>query len=474
MQLRIMIPALTLVILAVIYGLVASRYYRVFLPGTRINGVNVSGLTVAKAEKKLIEAAEADYDLTLTFRGGESESIKGSEVDLSVSFSGEISDAMKEQKIFSWLPRLFGKGRVEEKAAGLRLYDAAKLSAWLKSLSPMQADKMTAPTNAGMAFGDDGLLTVRAEKQGTALDFDVTLEAAENAIAGGTEQLELDAVEGAYVQPAVLQDNEELLAAIDRANHYLKTKLTYTLTGDREVTVDAQVIKGWLSEKEDYPGWYYMDQNSLMNGVTEYVNELADTYNAYYDYYDFQSTGQGLVTLPVNSGSYGYIINRSAEADALFRDVIAGTEDTRVPVYSVATSLDGGIGGTYVEVDTIMQKVYLYIDGVCTLTTDCVTGLATDPNRVTPSGVYTMYDMETNRTLEGTVEEETGKPEYSSLVNYWMPFYGGYGLHDASWRYAFGGSIYQTSGSHGCVNLPIQAAATIYQSVTVGTPVVVI
>ena len=54
-----------------------------------------------------------------------------------------------------------------------------------------------------------------------------------------------------------------------------------------------------------------------------------------------------------------------------------------------------------------------------------------------------------------------------------MPFNKGIGLHDASWRKTFGGQIYMTSGSHGCVNLPSSFAANLYSQVTVNTPVVV-
>ena len=57
-------------------------------------------------------------------------------------------------------------------------------------------------------------------------------------------------------------------------------------------------------------------------------------------------------------------------------------------------------------------------------------------------------------------------------VTYWMPFHDGQGLHDASWRSNFGGNIYQTNGSHGCVNLPTYAAATIYSYIDSNYPIV--
>ena len=53
-----------------------------------------------------------------------------------------------------------------------------------------------------------------------------------------------------------------------------------------------------------------------------------------------------------------------------------------------------------------------------------------------------------------------------------MPFNGGIGLHDSNWRSTFGGDIYKTNGSHGCINLPTDAAKLIYETVEIGYPVV--
>ena len=73
--------------------------------------------------------------------------------------------------------------------------------------------------------------------------------------------------------------------------------------------------------------------------------------------------------------------------------------------------------------------------------------------------------MEEGRTLRGE--------NYATFVNYWMAFYNHYGLHDATWRREFGGDIYLTDGSHGCVNLPKDKAGELFELVEVGTPVIV-
>ena len=61
---------------------------------------------------------------------------------------------------------------------------------------------------------------------------------------------------------------------------------------------------------------------------------------------------------------------------------------------------------------------------------------------------------------------------YAAFVNYWMPVNGGIGIHDATWRKKFGGEIYKTDGSHGCINVPKDKMIEIYDLVDVGTPVV--
>ena len=116
----------------------------------------------------------------------------------------------------------------------------------------------------------------------------------------------------------------------------------------------------------------------------------------------------------------------------------------------------------YVEVDISDQTVELYKDKDIILTTLCVTGKDSTPTRIGYFPIkYKTYDT----YLKG--------PGYKSHVYYWMPFDGGIGLHDAAWRSEFGGDIHYNSGSHGCVNMPHDAAKTIYENVSAGTKVLV-
>ena len=130
------------------------------------------------------------------------------------------------------------------------------------------------------------------------------------------------------------------------------------------------------------------------------------------------------------------------------------------------------LGNVYVVVDISDQNAKMYQDGKLIVDTPVVTGR---PNgHSTPTGVYEIGskkgDVTHDRYLVG--------PNYKSYVDYMMKFNGNIGLHDAEyhtdangkkhgWRdYSeFGGETYLTNGSHGCVNMPHDAAGAIYNVV---------
>jgi len=113
------------------------------------------------------------------------------------------------------------------------------------------------------------------------------------------------------------------------------------------------------------------------------------------------------------------------------------------------------------------QAMYSYEYGIPIQVSPVVTG---KPGFDTVRGQFAVYRKEADATLNSPFEDI----DYAVPVRYWMPFYSGYGIHDASWRRgAFGGDIYQTSGSYGCVNTPHVVAEWMFDWVEVGTPVVV-
>jgi lipoprotein-anchoring transpeptidase ErfK/SrfK len=122
-----------------------------------------------------------------------------------------------------------------------------------------------------------------------------------------------------------------------------------------------------------------------------------------------------------------------------------------------------------VLVDLSEQTLYFYRNGKLDFKTSVDTGRtnksAYGKSHPTPVGVYRIQAKQLNQHLKG--ENDDGS-KYDSFVYYWMPFYGGYGLHDATWRSNFGGSLYTWDGSHGCVNMPYNYAKELYSKISVG------
>lgn len=106
------------------------------------------------------------------------------------------------------------------------------------------------------------------------------------------------------------------------------------------------------------------------------------------------------------------------------------------------------------------QKLYYYKNNKLVLTSDVVTGIKNG----TPTGHYKVLSKKKDVYLKGK--------NYVEHVYYWIAFIGRlYGLHDATWRNEFGGNIYKTDGSHGCVNMPLDKIKELYEQVEVGTAV---
>lgn len=118
---------------------------------------------------------------------------------------------------------------------------------------------------------------------------------------------------------------------------------------------------------------------------------------------------------------------------------------------------------TYVDVDIANQTMTYYVNGEIAIQSPCVTG--TPGGNSTPKGNFVIKTKIPGKYLVG--------PTWNVWVDRWMRFTGNCGLHDASWRSKFGGNIYKTDGSHGCVNLPKDVAYQLYDSVDIGTAVIV-
>ena len=255
-------------------------------------------------------------------------------------------------------------------------------------------------------------------------------------------------------------------ADTDVVNPYLEDgpmyglKIAMRFHGKKE-TLSWETMAGWLVSPDEHT--YEVDRDK----VRSYISYLSETYNTAGQPRRFNTSYKQAITL--YKGNYGWKLDEEKMLGELMNAIArpgTGIRTVRTVWSQEARDYDGknsDIGTSYVEIDLTAQKVWLYKNGKQLLATDCVSGTA-NTERETPGGVYFVYYKQSPATLRGA--------DYTSDVTYWMPFNGNIGMHDAPWRGSFGGDIYKTNGSHGCINLPYDAAKLIYATVSYGYPVV--
>lgn len=438
---------------AAIYLGAATFFSFHFCPGSKLNGQDISWMTISQV-RDLVDSKASSYVLDIVGRSGLDEKITASDISWKPDFNESLNDNLGFVNGLKWpVYVLSHRSFTNEDMAS---FDEELLKSKINSMSFFKEENMISPVDAQLVF-DETLAeyTIVPEDYGSKADRDAFYEAVVEALSTMQMTLSLDKA-GVYENPKIFSDNKALTDECQSLNKYASAKITYTF-GDDVITVDGNYIKDWIS----YDGTTTTLDTDKVN---EFVNMLGRTYDTFGRDRTFTtSLGQ---TITVSGGDYGWWMDR----DTTLSELVTAIESTSIcdmtPVYFGTAAQYGSqdYGTSYVEVDLDHQHVYVYENGSLVIDTDCVSGKATN-DRVTPTGTFGITYKERDATLTGQ--------NYSSDVKYWMPFYGNVGLHDASWRSSFGSDIYVTNGSHGCINLPPDAAAVIFEHVEKGEAVIV-
>ena len=428
-----------------------------FVVGTIINGVPVSGMTTADAEAYIEGYFNGGYTLEIEDTEGVREAITDTSIGYTVDVTGDLEAILKEENDGG---RVSGPGVEHRYTVDAELkYDEAALRALLENMAFVKnasptSDAYITPYEEGKAF------SIVPEVQGTEIDMDKLMAAVKDALNSQTRLLKVENLD-CYKTIQVTADNADLNQMCANLNRYKDINITYVFGDQQEILPGLEAVK-WID------GVSGSTVQVNQQKVAEYVKYLADKYDTYGKPHTFTSTSGRQVSV---NGDYGWQINQAEEAVALTRMVQNGTNQTREPAYSrtAASRTGNDFGTTYVEVDMGLQHIYMYENGTLIAEAPIVTGNVAK-GWTTPEGLYTLYYKERDRVLRGPKRAD-GTYSYESPVSYWMPFNGGIGLHDASWRGKFGGEIYKNNGSHGCINIPPKTAAVIYEHVYKGIPI---
>ena len=435
-----------------VYVGMGQKYKWVYFPNTTINGLDVSGLTPDEVKKQITDETSG-YTMTLQERGGENEAIRGSDIDLHPEFDGTLEKILENQSPLAWG---FHIGRyVDYTIDTMAVFDDAKLSAVVSGLKCLTPEKAVAPQNAYISNYISGTgYEIVPEEQGASPDPQLLSDAVKNAILNFQENLSLEDAQ-VYEKPQITAESEALNAELAAWNKYVHTTVTYRF-GSRNEVLDGEKIHTWLVS--DGQGGVSLDESK----IGEYVSWLAQTYNTAYKPKSLKTSyGQ---TVTISKSVYGWKINQKEETEALKQLLLSCESQEREPVYSQTAAVhdENDYGNTYVEINLTAQHLFFYKEGKLVIESDFVSG---NESRgwSTPAGAYPLTYKQRNATLKGQ--------NYATPVSYWMPFNGGIGMHDAYWRSSFGGKIYKTNGSHGCINLPPAVAKTVYENISAGMPV---
>ncbi|MDD3704533.1 MAG: peptidoglycan binding domain-containing protein [Clostridiaceae bacterium] len=437
--------------IAVLIYLMTSLYFmNHFFFNTVINGVDVSLIAHDETADIIIKYIK-NYSLQLIERDGETEEILGQDIGLEYNKKNSIYKIYKAQSSIKWPISLF----IDQKyyVKNLFTYNKEFLNERISSLNCLNK-VIIEPQNVRFEYSY-GCYEAIEEVAGNKIHNGRLYEAIKKCVSKGQTKLDLDK-DLCYINPKYTLSSEKTSQTQNLLNKHVSTRITYILRNGYEI-LDHNTINKWLSVDEDLKA--VIDEKAVRN----YVKSLSKKYDTAGAVRNFKTSVNKVVE--VEGGYYGWKMDVDAETKELIENIKRGEVLEKEPVYAQKALFRGedDIGDTYVEISLTKQYLWFYKAGKLIAQGPIVSG---NPNRgnATDLGVYMLNYKETETTIRG--------PGYEAEVNYWMPFNVNTGIHDAGWRYSFGGNIYKKNGSHGCINVPLYLAKKIYENIDEGTPII--
>lgn len=426
------------------------------LPGVNIAGQDVGSLTVAQARAK-VTGLTRNYRLNLSI---DDQKFSALPADIGLKYSVESTvkaayDARRDLLMPSPSVRLALNYSI----------DNDRLKSYAASIA---ARIGTEATDATLVVKGTHVQVV-PDKNGWSID-PVRLAGlikADAAVPSATA-VRLTATQ----QPARILASS-VTPTIEQANQLMAVpvKLSYE---DRSFVPSAAEIGSWLTFRKQLEG----DTSRLVADVDiakirGYVQLVAGRINV--APVDKKIIIENSVTKVQREGEDGLAIDQDPAVLAI-QSAVTKQQALEFPITThvvafktLSTTLVSLDYGRYIEINLSKQHLWVWQDHSVIYDAPITSG-ATGAGFPTVTGLFSVYYKTTNTHLRGYAYGP--QYNYDVQVDYWMPFYSGYGMHDASWRNGnFGGQDYYYGGSHGCVNMPDDAAAFIYNWVDVGTPV---
>lgn len=439
------------------FGL-AKYYEDGFSYGTWINEIYCTGKSVEEVNEELM-AQFSVTEMEISFEDGTKEVIPLEDISFSVDYEAELERYIEKQNPILWILNFGKKGHRAEFLPSMS-FDTEKLFQKVDTFSVVAQAENQKKQKVEIQKTENGYVLINEKTH--VLDKEALKEKIKNSLQEGIFQIAIE--KDCYMSLSLTKEEKDVLLLWEKVQKFQDCNIRYDM-GDTIVPLDASIVCDWI--KLDEKGEFLFDDNGELvtdeEKIKEFVKQLAEEYNTAGADREFQATRGETVT--VSGGTYGNKINEKAEIAYLTEAFYNKADELHVPEYTQEAYVRGknDIGTTYIEIDMTEQMMYYYVDGEIYVETPVVTG-NTKRRMDTPEGTCYVYNKQKNRVLRGA--------NYASFVNFWVPVKGNIGIHDAPWRSEYGGEIYKTNGSHGCINTPYEEMEKIYDHVEIGTPVV--
>ncbi len=431
-----------------------------------VNGHDVSGMSKGAFVEQARTYAD-DYALEVTGDNVDLD-VRAGDIDLKYDPDVFTQSVLSRTSGWSWPIDMFVTHEWDV-TDGITL-DQARLEQAVSNAVTWANKTATFPKNASISYDAKSKSFTGVEQQyGNAVNEDSVK--AKALLAASTLRREAQLGEDDILQPKITLDDGTLAKALEEANARAGISLDLQMDGKRMAVVDSSLLTKWITLDEN--GNVVGDLDAITKWTRGDFSASIDTVGTTRTY-----TRPDGKQVTAEGGEYGWSVDGAQLATTIAdRIAKASSDPVEVPFKSkgkvLAAKGTPDWGKRFIDVDLSEQYVRMYDnDGNCIWESLCVSGdMANDQGTIT--GVYAIEKKESPATLVGLDYDGDGLPDYENEVNFWMPFYGGYGLHDATWRYSFGGDLFKYEGSHGCINLPYDTAESLYSYVDKGDPVVV-
>lgn len=487
---RVIVPVLAaLLVLAGVAYAAGTVFFSIhFYPNTTIAGVDVGGATADEANER-VRAATASYSLHVV---GDGIDWTFAPEDPTRVFNADaaVQSTLGANTAWQWPARLYqavfhpkttsfdatDPDAEPDRSVLASSFDSSEFVDQLGAVVDAYNEDRSGTFSTQAAFDEStGMLSADRARQQERLDKDrITRFALVVLTHLGTEASLEDLGPDAYQPLEGGWTDDEIQAACDAVNGLLGADFDVVLQDSVVGHIDTSTLLGWITF--DAAGNPTLDQAQLAAWAASVAAPL-DTVGTERTY--TRADGKQIT---VSGGAYGW----SVDEDAVAQSLVDAVNSKRTEQLELQCDQTGDVyqgqgkpdWRKYVDVDLTEQHARLYDEnGALIWESNIITGKP-DGQNDTPTGVWAVTGKQRDTTLVSAVTDPaTGKPTYESPVDYWIAFEGNMvGFHDASWQSpdSFNDpKAYETVGSHGCVNTPLDAVSKLYDLLEVGDCVVV-